>query len=252
MNHKADQFPRELTNQEKYLLFSVLPENKPGYMSYREKINELMVTGYGRSKNNNFILGKRNTVPDLSVSSSPVFATGTVKIPKDEIDILINEEVEGEIEFELSLKHSEIIPGDINNLTSWSYSDWNPGDKSPNDSCEVREVIISNGNYFLVFAPTHKKIWLHESKSGVNYLIPLTNFYNELMGYKRIKDPKEALNPGLLFQKLNDYPDIDLINAFVLYNKYMRRFSTDFSKFLIYPIVNKKKSIKNLFGKGKN
>jgi hypothetical protein len=252
LNPGTEQFPRELTAQEKYLLFLVLPENKPGYKSYREKINELYVTGYGRFKNNNFILGKKETVPDLSVSSSPVFALGTIKIPDDEIDILINEETDNEIEFDLSPKHSEVIPENIQELKKWDYSNWNPGDKSPGDSGEVREVIISKEDYVLVFAPTHKKIWLHENVSGVNYLIPLTNFYNELMGYKRIRDAKEALNPGLLFQKLNEYSDNDLINAFVFYNKYMRRFLIDFSKYMVRPRKADKKSFKDLFRKGKN
>src|SRR5512135_3741418 len=97
LNSGAEQFPRELTRQEKYLLFSVLPEAKPGYKQYREKINALFVTGFGRFRNSNLILGKQNTIPDLSLSSAPVFAAGTIKIPNDEIDILINEEVDDEI-----------------------------------------------------------------------------------------------------------------------------------------------------------
>lgn len=252
MNPGVQEFPRELTRQEKYLLFSVLPEEKPGYKLYREKINELLVTGYGRFKNNNYILGKKNTIPDLSFSSTPVFAAGTIKTPADEIDILINEEIDDEIEFDLSIKNSNAIPEEINELERWSYSDWNPGDKSPDDNKEIREVIISCEKYILAFAPTHKKIWLHENESGVNYLIPLTNFYNELMGFKRIKDPKEALNPRLLFQKLNDFSDDDLINAFIFYNKYMRRFSIDFSKYLKQPEINHNKRFKDLFRKDKN
>jgi hypothetical protein len=252
LNPGIQEFPRELTRQEKYLLFSVLPEEKPGYKKYREKIDELLVTGYGRFKNNNFILGKKNTVPDLSFSSTPVFAAGTIKTPVDEIDILINEEIDDEIEFDLSPNNSNNIPDEINELERWSYSSWNPGDKSPHDKKEIREVEISKGEYILAFAPTHKKIWLHENESGVNYLIPLTNYYNELMGFKRTRDPKVALNPRLLFQKLNDFSDDDLINAFVLYNKYMRRFSIDFSKYLRQPEVNNKKRFKDLFKKDKN
>ena len=73
------------------------------------------------------------------------------------------------------------------------------------------------------------------------------------MGFKRIKDPKEALNPKMLFQKLNHFSDDDLMNAFVLYNKYMKRFSNDFSKYLKpkSPITTKKK-FKDLFKKDKN
>lgn len=253
MNSGKTQFPRELTGQEKYLLYSVLPEKKPGYNLYRKKISKLLVTGYGRFKNNNFILGKENTTPDLSFSSTPVFAAGTVKIPGDEIDILINEELDDEIEFDLSPKNSDVIPEDIIEKEKWSYSEWNPGDKSPDDNNEVREVIIAQGKYLLAFVPSHKKIWLHESESQVNYIIPVTNYYNELMRFRGSRDPKEALNPGLLFQKLNDFPDEDLVNAFVLYNKYMRRFSMDFSQYLspVKKVIREKK-FKDLFRKDKS
>ncbi len=253
MNSGVEQFPRELTRQEKYLLFSVLPEDKPGYKQYREKINTLLVTGFGRFKNSNLILGKQNTVPDLSYSSAPVFAAGTIKIPGDEIDILINEEVDDEIEFDLTVKNSNIIPEEINEQERWSYSDWNPGNKSPYDNKDVREVVVSKGEYILVFAPSQKKIWLHMNGSGVNYLIPLTNYYNELMRSKRINDPRQALNPSLFFQNIDEFSDDELINAFVLYNKYLRRFSIDFSKYLKaqQQIINKRRFI-DLFRKDKN
>ncbi len=253
MNSGITQFPRDLTAQERYLLFSVLPEEKPGYKLYREKIDELIVTGYGRFKNNNYILGKQGTVPDLSFSSTPVFAAGTIKIPGDEIDILINEEIDDEIEFDVTLKYTDKIPADIDEQERWNYSEWNPGDKAPHDNSTVRETVISPGEYILAFAPAHKKIWLHESKSGVNHLIPLTNYYNELMRFKRIRDPKRALNPKLMFEKLNEFTDDELMNAFVLYNKYMRRFPRDFSKYL-KPQQQKdtKKRLKDLFRKDKN
>ena len=247
------QFPRELSRQEKYLLFSVLPEEKPGYLQYRRKINELKVTGYGRFKNNNYILGKTGTKPDLSFSSTPVFAAGTVKVPGNEIDVLINEEIDDEIEFDLAVKNGNTIPGEIKETDKWSYSEWNPGDKAPDDKKDVREVVISAGQYLLVFAPSHKKIWLHENEGGVNYLIPLTNYYNELMRFKRIRDPKQALKPGQLFQKINEFSDDELINAFVLYNKYMKRFSGDFSKFLKpHQEIKRKVKLKDLFRKGKS
>jgi hypothetical protein len=253
LNSGIKQFPRELTAQERYLLFSVLPEEKPGYKFYRDKIDELIVTGYGRFKNNNYIMGKKGTVPDLSFSSTPVFAAGTIEIPGDEIDILINEEIDDEIEFDVTLKNTDKIPSRIEEKESWNYSEWNPGDTAPHDNSVVRETVVSPGEFILAFAPSHKKIWLHESRSGVNHLIPLTNYYNELMRFKRIKDPKQALNPKLMFEKLSEFSDNELINAFVLYNKYLRRFSHDFSKYL-KPQQQKqtKRKFKDLFRKDKN
>ncbi|HEY6906636.1 MAG TPA: hypothetical protein VI230_04170 [Ignavibacteriaceae bacterium] len=247
------EFPRELTRQEKYLLFSVLPEYKPGYNSYREKINKLCVTAAGRYNSNNLILGRQNTVPDITLPPAPVFAAGTIKIPGDEIDILINEEVDDEIEIELNVKNSTDIPEEINELERWSYSDWNPGNKSPGDNGEVREVVAAKGKYILVFAPSHKKIWLHDYENGVNYLIPLTNFYNELMRFKGIKDPAKALNPKIFFQGMAGFSDYDLINALVLYSKYMRRFTIDFSKYLkVQQSETKNRRITDMFRKGKN
>jgi hypothetical protein len=253
LNPGLKEFPRELTGQEKYLLFSVLPEYKPGYNCYREKINKLYITGYGRLNNNNFILGKQNTVPDLTVPPAPVFAAGTIKIPGDEIDILINEEVDEEIEIELNVKNSADIPEEINELGRWSYSDWNPGNKSPSDNEDVREVVVLKEKYILVLAPSHKKLWLHHVESGVNYLIPLTNFYNELMRLKGIKDPAKALNPKAFFHNFAEFPDNELNNALVLYNKYMRRFPIDFSKYIMaqQPEI-KKRRITDMFRKGKN
>ena len=73
------------------------------------------------------------------------------------------------------------------------------------------------------------------------------------MRFKRIKDPKQALNPKLMFEKLGEFSDSELVNAFVLYNKYMRRFSHDFSKYL-KPQQQKqtKRKFKDLFRKDKN
>jgi hypothetical protein len=73
------------------------------------------------------------------------------------------------------------------------------------------------------------------------------------MRFRQSRDPREALNPRLLFQKLKDFTDEDLVNAFVLYNKYMRRFSMDFSQYLS-PVkkVNKKKKFKDFFRKEKS
>jgi len=252
LNSGDIQFPRELSSQEKFLIFSVLPENKPGYKACREKIEKLMVIGYGRFKNNNYILGKKDVAPDLSVSSASVFASGTIIIQNDEVDVLVHEEYDDQIEFDISLKNSETLPEIINVKSKWSYSDWNSGDESPGDNNPVREISLSSSNYILVFAPSHKKIWLNEKESGVNYLIPLTNFYNELMGYKKIRDPKEALNPKLLFQNLSKFSDDDLIYALILYNRYMTRFPINFLSYLKPDEAKPKKSFKDLFKKVKN
>ncbi len=81
----------------------------------------------------------------------------------------------------------------------------------------------------LVISPVHKKIWLHNFEDEVNYLLPVTNYYNYLMIVKNIRDPKIILNNKLLFKELNSYSDEELMLAFISYNKYFRRFKIDYN-----------------------
>ena len=231
------------------LLFSVLPENKNGYNSYRNKINNLVVTGSGRFGGGNFVLGKKGTEPDLSFPSSPVFAIGTNVYKEATIDITIHEELDEEIEFDISARKQSSFPEALTEIKKWNYSEWNPGDKAPNDNSFVREIIISKGEYLLVIAPTHKKIWLHEYKSGINFLIPLTNFYNELMRVSNIKDASIALKPTSFFENIDKFNDNQLMLAFFSYNRYLRKFDIQ----NIVPAEStpaKRKKIFSIFSKG--
>ena len=247
-----EKFPRSLTEREKYLLFIVLPEEKPGYKEYRNKIDDLIVIGHGRFSRNNMILGEHGKVPDLSFPSTPVFATGTVICKETEIDITIHEEIDNEIEFDISTNNSFDPVDEFSELSDWSYSKWNPGENAPNDNSPVREVVIIPDNLILVIAAFHKKIWLHKVETGVNHLIPLSNFYNQLMMVKDIRNTKVALNPGLFFNQLNEYSDSDLVSAFITYNKYLKRFDIDMSYFEKQNDENSKKSLFSIFHRGKN
>lgn len=232
------KFPRNLSIQEITLLNSILPENKPGYKEYRDKISRLVVSGLGRFGTTNLVLGKGENDPDLNSPSAPIFASGTVICNETEIDITIHNEVNGEIEVDISPKpagadadNENIIPENLGEITSWSYSDWIPGERAPHDNSDVREVILIPKNYLLAIAPVHKKIWLHEYSTGVNYLIPVTNFHNQLMMVKNIRDISIISNQGLFFKNLYSYPDKEIISAFILYNNYFKRFNIDFSSF---------------------
>ena len=249
MNHNSNKFPRQLTSVENMLLFSVLPENKTGYFSYRNKINNLVVTGSGRFGGGNFILGKEDTKPDLSLPSAPVFAIGTNVYEEGTIDITIHEDIDDEIEYDISARNKNSIPETLTEIKKWNYSEWNPGDKAPNDNSEVREIIISE-EYILAIAPRHKKIWLHENKSGVNFLLPVSNFYNELMRVCNIRDTKIALRPASFFEIQNQFTDNQLMLAFFSYNKYLKKVNVDYIPGRIQ--LKKRKSILSVFsGKGK-
>jgi hypothetical protein len=70
-------------------------------------------------------------------------------------------------------------------------------------------------------------IWLYEASSGINHIIPVSNFYGNLMMVKGIKKHEKVSNPSLFFNDISGFTDNDLTAAFILYNKNMRRFVID-------------------------
>jgi hypothetical protein len=215
-------FQRELTGKEKEYLHFILPENKPGYLHYRNLISEYSVVGKCSGNRTGFILGKKNSVSDNDIPPSPLFALGC-KVESDKItDILVYQKYDNFIEVEINCSNNSETSGI---KRSWTYSDWVPGNKSPEDDSMVKEIQLTGGKYTFTIAPESKRIWLHEHESGINFIIPVTNYFNELMRYKNIRDPKIALNPAGLFVNLETYSNNDLVNALLSYQKYLKRFS---------------------------
>ena len=241
-------FPRELTEQELYWLFAALPENKPGYKKYRDLIESLVVIGYGRFGAGNLVLGEQHDVVDLEDSSAPIFAIADITYPNAKIYVTIHEEYDDQIEIDIKNLSADIIPEGLTNPKIWSYSDWIPGQNSPNDNAPVREVTLIKNKLILAFAPTHKKIWVHNADSGINHFVPVTNYYNEVMILLGNKDPEKALEPGRMFTDLNEFTDEQLITGFVIYNKRWKRVELDYSLFE-QKDGPKKKSFLGLFKK---
>jgi hypothetical protein len=213
-------YPRKITDIEKICLFLILPENKPGYKLYRNKIESMLILEDGNFGEGNYILGKDEPDPDLFFSSAPVFALGTIYNGPEQFDLIIHEETENKIEVLFDKDVNEIKEKDIK-VKSYSY--WMPGMISPFSDSEVREITVKPKEFILAVVPEEKKIWLHESASGVNHLIPVTNYYNSLMLYRNERNAEKVLNPNLFFNNLGLYNDQELKSAFELYNKYMRR-----------------------------
>lgn len=238
----------ELSKNEIKLLFSILPEHKSGYKNYRELISTMKVMGKGRFNDGNFYIGTGAVKPDLSIPSSPVFAVGIIKTNIGSIDVLVHEYEDDLIEVQLSKRvgdDEEVIIDDV-----FSYSEWSQGDKSPGSNEAVKEFEIIEDKFILVIDKINKKIWLHNFESGVNHIIPVSNYFNELMRLKRIKDENLFTLPLLFFNKLGDFTDEDFKLAFYQYNKFMRRFDIKINpEKLITPLVKKKKLLK-LFSRG--
>ncbi len=231
MTNGKEHFPRDLSAEEKELLFSALPENKIGYKLYREKIEQMVVLGHGRFGRGNFILGKLDSDLDIESSSTPIFAISKIVYGDHEIYVTIHHENDDQIEIDLQNIEIATKIGELEEKYRWTYSNWVPGQKAPYDNSDVREIHLILKSLVLVIASAHRKIWVYNAKDEVNYLIPVTNFYNELMLLMEERDPEVALNPNRLFTSLSSFDDEKLGQAFLLYNKYWNRIDVDYSLF---------------------
>jgi len=238
-------YPRALTPPEKELLFYVLPEDGKTYASYREKVASMLVIGEGRFGEGNYVLGYEGDEPDLSYSSLPMFACGQIEFEGAKVQISMHELYDNKIEFSINNIMADTIPEGVKEIKRWSYSYWKPGSPSPVDSDKLREVEIFDikREMVLVLSPASRTIWLYEKASGVNWIIPVTNFLNEMLrGNTRI-DRTKGLDISYVFSNLKIFKDDDFRKALVQYNKHWRR--VDLSRLDSKPFLEKK----GLFGK---
>lgn len=243
-----EKFPRQLSSKEKKWLYAALPENKLGYKQYRDIIDNLLVLGYGRFGEGNFILGEEGDTIDLEVSSSPILAVANITFDIGKVYVTIHEELDAQIEVDIKGTAVDQIPDDLEQAKVWTYSNWIPGDKAPFDKSNVREIHLIKNEIVLVIAPIHKKVWVYNAKSGINHFIPVTNYYNEMMILLNNKDSNTALNPGRLFTNLDEFTDAQLAQSFLVYNKYSNRVELDYHQFES-KITHGKKSFFNFFKK---
>lgn len=215
-------YPRTLRAKERDLLESVLPSDRPGYRKYRDLIETMQVIGEGRRGAGNLVLGYPGQIPDLTSPLPPVVAYGVVETTQDRYTITVREFAGEQLDVEIVSAHDEEVPDHFEEKRRWTYATWRPGTASPATGMPVREVAIDDRSV-LAIAPVEKRLWLYDGATGMNHPIPITNYHNELMLHKQIRDPAIALQSGLLFDRLFSYSNEDLRAAFVSYNAGRRR-----------------------------
>lgn len=213
-----DVYPRKLRNKELDLIEFVLPVDRSGYRQYREWIASMIVLGEGRRGSGNLILGYAGDVPDVVSPLASVIAYGMVETTQDSYSVTIREYLGRQIDLEIVSMHGLEIPDHFEEKRRWTYSLWLPGQPSPAAGEIVREILIEE-DLILVIARQEKRLWVHNRTNGMNLLIPITNFYNELMLQKSIRDPNIALKSARFFQDLDSYTDSELRSSFIAYNK---------------------------------
>lgn len=228
MNYDGNKtdFPRELSALEKDWISSALPDKKPGYKKYKERLFSLYVIGKSGIEDYSVILGKKDSIPEEDLTF-PVFASGNIVYKAGYVYVTVSSEEEGQVEIDFDVNLSE--PSGLTEIKRWSYSDWFPGEPTPEDNSIVREIAVIKKELILAAAPFHKRIWIYEAGSGINHLIPVTNFYNELMRTLKIKDPEIVLDSNKFFSNIDKYKDEDLAGAFLSYNKRWKKVDIDYS-----------------------
>lgn len=216
-----DVYPRELSAVERELLEWVLPEDRPGYRTYRDLLTLWKVISGGRRGEGNYILAAEGTPADKDSPLPQVFAFGAVETTEGEVCITVRERLGDQLEYEIALPEGKRAGHDFREIRRWTFSTWLPKERCPICSEHIREVCMTTQSGWqpvLAICPKDQRLWVYEDSSGVNHPIPVTNIYNELVMQRKVRDPKIALDSKRLFTDLSAYSDAELVKAFAAYN----------------------------------
>lgn len=219
-------YPRPLTPREREWVDWLLPGDRSGYQTFRSLLEKMVVIGEGRRGKGNIVLGYHGDKPDTGSPLPQVFAYGIIEAEEGTFAITIREETGDQIDVEFVNLKGEETPQTITEKRRWSYSYWLPGNACPSCLKSVREISItsqSGDKAVLAICPSDKRLWIFNPLTGVNYLIPITNFYNELMLHKQIRQPNIALDTSYFFSHLSEFSDEDLVYSFAVYNKIRKK-----------------------------
>lgn len=216
-------YPRPLTRREREWLAWVLPADRPGYRELAGAIGEMVVIGEGRRGRGEIILGRSGAEVDFSAPLAPVFAYGMLETDFGPISITVREPADGQVSVEMVSHRRDELPDEFEESRRWTYSEWDPGRPCPQCGGRLREVPMHGTegavrHLVLALCAADRRLWVHDAAARVNRLIPTTQYYNELMLHKNIRDPQRALDAKRLFAELSSYTDADLARAFATYN----------------------------------
>jgi hypothetical protein len=220
----AESYPRPLTPTEQELVEWVLPADAAGYAPYRGFIAEASVIGRGRRGEGEIILGAPGDVPDLDAPLPPVVSFGSATADGDEVSVTVREIVDGQMSVEVVGRREDRVAPTARIELGWTYARWRPGSPCPQCGRPAREADVvppdpAGRRIVLALCATDRRIWIHDGVTGVCRPVPVTNYYNELMIHKQVRDPAIALPGAKLFERLGDHSDADLAAAFVRYNR---------------------------------
>lgn len=202
-------------------------------MPLREHLRELVVIGEGRWGTGDMVFGRPGQEIDLTEGMQPVASYGEVNASAGAENFIITLSVhqpndEQQVEFQVGVRDIAELPEECTERSSWTYARWRPGEPCPATGEPVREVPLNKSKDLLMAISTARRVlWLHDILDGTSTLLPVTNFYNELMLLKSIRDPQTALDHRRLFTHLDEFTDVDLRETFIRYNLAFRKIAPE-------------------------
>jgi hypothetical protein len=218
----TERLPRELDSLERDLLLWVLPKERPGYAEYRKYVESWQVVAAGRRGEGNYILAESGWDVDTESPLPQIFAYGVTEYEEGVLRVSVRERTGGQLEFEIEGMPDRSSVMSLRQIRRWSFSEWLPSQRCPSCRSPVREIGMETTTaqkLVLALCGRDRRIWVHDERSGVNALIPVTSLYNELMLQTGVKDPVIALDPERLFELQGARDETALIRAFSSYNK---------------------------------
>jgi hypothetical protein len=185
-------------------------------------VGKMVVLGQGRRGTGNIVLGFSPDFPDHTSPLPSLVAFGMVETTQDTFSVTVRECTGNQIDIELVSSKEGEIPDHFEEKRRWTYSTWIPGMPSPHSGESVREVHV-DGAITLAISPEELRLWIHDRRTGMVHLIPVTPYYNALMIRNQVRDPEIVLDSHRLFTDMGSYSDDDLRNAFIMYNTVKRR-----------------------------
>ncbi|MCZ7556451.1 MAG: hypothetical protein M5R41_08625 [Bacteroidia bacterium] len=209
-----------LSATEQSLLRWILPAHRPAYAALLRRLEGMSCAG--NPLDEELIFSDGATPDDRDGTLEPVSAIGVLRFPSKRVTMTVHDENEGSI----TLRICPRVPDNGAAETArWSLSYWSPGDPGPERGSEVRCIEIQASPYVFALCPAEQRLWLHDTSSEFNRLLPMTAVYNHLMRNCGIRDPERILAPERLFSDHALFSDIDIIHALLRYGAHSGRFT---------------------------
>ena len=219
-------FPRDLSPLEQKLLLWVLPAGRPGYAEIRNVLEGWEVAGAKPWAEGTYVLAPRGSAPELDAPSPQLIAVGMIETSRGSVTVSVRELQFRQLEFEISGPADEVDLNGLGRLRTWTLSLWSPSLPCPSCGRILREVAMSTTSgreLTLALCAGDQRLWVYDESKQMNYPIPVTGFYNELMLQAKIQDPGIALQSRRLFSDLDKFADEALTRAFEAYNRTRNR-----------------------------